>query len=1048
MLYSNELNTEDNLNSSLHIPYFLNFDFYKSNFVKSADNSFILYYTDSILLNIDLQSKKLNWYKQFDKSVRIADVQINSDNQISFIKQQQSHNEIATLSNKNYTEFSELKLKDFIIKHKLIQMDDSSDILLVINDSFQLTLYKDNLLIKNISKNIVQDVNNELIQKENKIINIEYIREQNLILIIFDNGIIAYYEINIFYHEEAYSNDINLEYKNYINLNYNDINQSVYYDIKIITNNYICNNDMKIADDKDKITTLLIICGNKKIINKISSFIYFFKIEEGKFENNNINNNQISFENKEIIDSSIIKSNYNNNENIYNYIFVLFKIVENNIKNKLYYSTEYSNLFHWYNLEQEINDKGFQELENFEDISQAQIFINNIKCFGNNNNNKFSINYLKIGNNIKIIDSKDENRIKNQLEINELINSNNYNDYISYVNSINYNEHDYKIFIENKYNQNYNIDILNNIKDEKIDFFLLNLIANKALFKIKNYLMKRDTLNTNFIFPISLPYTTCKFLFKEIVHKIKRYDERNDYIESLLNILINILKILKNRNRIYNEKLYEGDEKILIKQEWELNSFIFNIECILFIYKIQNLSKKNFDKGFEYGNELKHTFFNIFAFKNKKKEENIIEDKNDDDESQEDMNNQTILEEIKNLHKTYMNCFSEEKLIKIFYILSEVGIKFESFLYYIKFIIFNYYFYCFLYKEGGNNLDNILLYENDYFKTIKPEYESYSKISKALFDFDKNGTNIRIFELIKFLQYIIKENIITNNELNKKLNQEKIIYNLITNLISHEFNDECLSIGNSICSSLTTFDEFNAFLLAILKVKDYPLAYSFINKCLWINLDKHKTNDKIKIFFDSMDYIEIRNLYNNFYEYLIKNKAIDYLFKLSLNFIEIYIFKELCHKKYKQLLIIYHIIIGNVKEAKFFFKEYSKIYNSESQILYANLIKYYELLIGKKQEDETADNKIDALTEGKKLLIKIDEDKQRIYLKDNDMNNEKIDTLFSLSQLSSSIAENQIISGQYLDSRDYNKLPKKLIQKLYDSFKRGFFSDYISDKIN
>ena len=49
--------------------------------------------------------------------------------------------------------------------------------------------------------------------------------------------------------------------------------------------------------------------------------------------------------------------------------------------------------------------------------------------------------------------------------------------------------------------------------------------------------------------------------------------------------------------------------------------------------------------------------------KTKKKEENIIEDKNDDDESQEDMNNQTILEEIKNLHKTYMNCFSEEKLI-------------------------------------------------------------------------------------------------------------------------------------------------------------------------------------------------------------------------------------------------------------------------------------------------------------------------------------------------------------------------------------------------
>ena len=60
--------------------------------------------------------------------------------------------------------------------------------------------------------------------------------------------------------------------------------------------------------------------------------------------------NKISFDNKEIVDSSIFKYQLKNDENdINDFIFVLFKHTNVLNNNKFMYSTEFSDLFHWFN---------------------------------------------------------------------------------------------------------------------------------------------------------------------------------------------------------------------------------------------------------------------------------------------------------------------------------------------------------------------------------------------------------------------------------------------------------------------------------------------------------------------------------------------------------------------------------------------------------------------------------------------------------------------------------------------------------------------------
>ena len=1089
---SNIFQSEENINKTLQIPSLLNFDFNNSKIVLSPDNSFVIFYNESIILNVDLKLKKIKWYQKFPNNEKISDVQISPNNQISFVKHLNTHNEIIVLSNNNYMDYNELKIKDNILAYKIFQNEDSNevnDIILVINDFYQMSIYKDNILQNSAPKNLIRDINNGLIKYNSQILNIEYIPEQKFILFFFDNGLITIYSINN-NEENIYINESIIEYEDFINLNENEDNQYTYYNLNIYKSNYLCENiikeEMDIENNINNInstyfTTFLIICANQKNFNKKKSTIYFLKIENSKFislndNDSNIKYNKIGFDNKEIINASIFKYKINNEENdMSDYIFVLFKQTNNLNNNKFLYSTEFSNLFHWFkldkkNIDNDIdndnnnNDNNFEIFELFEEFPNTHIYINNINL--NQKNRKiFTVSYCKLGE--KIITVEHNNKNINNQNINDLLNSDNYNDYISQLNSINFNEEQFKYNINKKYKDLYDINLdeqifkMNNEYDNlnkddisKLNYFILNLIANQSIFKIKNYLLKRNALNSGFIFPIEQICLTCDFLLNCIKNKIKNDNERNNDIEKLLNIIINILKIMQNRNRAYNDKLFGGEKEIIIEQESIINSMIFDSECILFIYKIQNLYydllNKNDDENINKINDkFGISYYNIFSLsKNVNDNDNDKDNDEDNDYIIEDNVYEKIIDTIKNLHIIYLNLFKKELLDKLFTKKGDTPITLNALLYYIKFVLFNHYFYYVYPKILKNNISEKDLEKSEYFKKILPEYKNYYEISKNLFYLDKNGVGTSLFYLIKFLQYISNEKLIMNKEINKIIPINQIIYEFMKCLNDNKCYNEALTVGNSLFSYLSTFDEFNNYLLCTLELKDYPLAYSFLNNCLLLYYQNIEQEDKIKKFLQSEVYYEIKKMYSIFYEYLIRNKAIDVLFKLPLNFIEIYIFKEFCeeNEKYKEFLIIYYIIIGNINEAKFYFQKYINTNGdneSQSKILYANLIKYYETLMNKKFKNEKVDEIIEKLSTENKFLLKIDdeEEKRIINEKRNIINNDEAG--FSESLMKSSIMENKIISGINSNNEDYNKISTNLINKLSNNLNEKLSSNYL-----
>ena len=1105
---SNILQKDDSINTTLNLPPLLNFDFNHSIPVLSPDNSFVIFYNDSIILNVDLKTKKVKWYQKFENNEKISKVQINSMNQISFIKKLYTHNEIVILSNNNFMDYNELKIKENILEYKLFQnsnSNDSSDMILVVNDYFQISLYKDNILQKSVSNNIINDIQNDLIHHNNKILHIEYIDEQNLILFFIDNGLIVIYSIGNYNSENINSNEEIIEYKHFINLNSNEDNQYIYYNLNIHRNSYVCvnhirnhshkddnmilendNSDKNSSSENNYITTFLTICANQKAFNKRKSSIYFFRIENSKFIsingndidmeeeqninniNNNITYNKINFENKEIMDSSIFKYKIKNDENdMSDYIFILFKNCNNINNNKFLYSTEYSNLFHWFNLDKENNNNNennkFEIFEIFEDFSNSHIYINNINLT-QKKRKIFTVSYCKLGEKIISIEHNNENlNSEENKNMNELLNSNNYNDYLKQLNSINFSQEDFNKSILNKYKNLYEIDLEEGLDDfskddcNKINYFILNLIANQSLFKIKNYILKRNVLNSGFIFPIEHICLTCKFLLKQIKNKLKKDNKKNIVIEKLLNILVHILKIVQNRNRTYKDKLFGGEKEIMIEQESNINSIIFDAECILYILKIQNLyyDLLSDDNEIElinknYGN----LFFNIFSLKKSEKNEDIKISNSDI----EDNFNENILDNLKELHTIYFDLFSEKKLKNLFNPNFGNPITLDALLYYIKFVIYNHYFYCVFPKELKNinkhliSIDEKDLCQSKYFKKILPELKNYFQISKTIYILDYmegNKLEINLNNLIKFLQYISNERLIMNEKINKILPMNKIIYKFIKNLYDMKYYNEAFDVGNSLFSFLSNFDEFNLYLYTILQLKDYPLAYSFINNCLLLYYQKGDNEDKIRKFLESNMYYEIKNIYINFYIYLIENKAIDVLFKIPLNFIEIYIFKEMCeeNEKYKEFLIIYYIMIGNANEAKYYFQKYLNtdgVNESQSKILYANLIKYYEALFNRKHKNEKIDEIIIKLAEENKFLLNIDnEEEKRLINNRKNINSQKYFN-FSKSLLQSSIMENKIISGMNYNAEDYNKISADLISKLSSSFNKNLSSKFLS----
>ena len=115
---------------------------------------------------------------------------------------------------------------------------------------------------------------------------------------------------------------------------------------------------------------------------------------------------------------------------------------------------------------------------------------------------------------------------------------------------------------------------------------------------------------------------------------------------------------------------------------------------------------------------------------------------------------------------------------------------------------------------------------------------------------------------------------------------------------------------------------------------------------------------------------------------------------------------------------------------------------SQSKILYANLIKYYETLTNKKSKNEKVDEIIDKISTENKFLLRINDYEE--IRKNEDREKKMIKDGFSESLMKSSIMENKIITGTNFDIEDYNKISTNLLNKLTSSYNKNLSSNYLS----
>ncbi len=101
--------------------------------------------------------------------------------------------------------------------------------------------------------------------------------------------------------------------------------------------------------------------------------------------------------------------------------------------------------------------------------------------------------------------------------------------------------------------------------------------------------------------------------------------------------------------------------------------------------------------------------------------------------------------------------------------------------------------------------------------------------------------------------------------------------------------------------------------------------------------------------------------------------------------------------------------------------------------------------MNKKFKNDKVDEVIEKLSTENKFLLKIDDQKERIYINKNEDNrNIRNDLGFSQSLMKSSIMENKIISGLNINADDYTNLSTNLMSKISNTFNKNLSSNYLS----
>ncbi len=999
----------------------------------SPDKKFCVFYNHYNLIIVDLVLKKLISKISFNQNERISNVQLLKPDLLLYCKKTE-YSEIVISSLNSLNIYYELKIKENILNYHFTQIDDSGiNYMFVITSNYELIIFQEN-----IEKNryyIIQDIQNSEFIKKFNIEKMEFVKENQILLIFTSNGLILNYAIhknpeNISQIMSSFIELILIDRNNYNNLySYVNVYLNCYICLNKEQNNYFSSENLsENSNNNDEHYCVFVTIAGIK--NKQISFISCYEIENSHLiEKYFIEINEIMF------DSYITKSvTKNSNFDKPNYIFLVTKSYENYVK--FYYGDLYA-------IEKKKNNEDAQlillnqrnDLQNVLKIS----ILNSTSSIRGINEFKIHILYLININEFECFFKNDVVSNKKSIENYENLN---LEDYISLKNNKNA-MNNFNSIIYNKINQ-----IIELNENEFVDFFLISLILKNDLFQIKKYLTLRDQLQLKkFYIENDLIISTCKVLKNNIKKLIETYLTNNNLnnvqINEFLNFekyfknLIEISKIALRRNNNPLREPFVQEEVVSKDQNIEINNELFDLENLYFIIKIlNNYLANNFNKNKQF--YQKNHFFNLFTFYN-----------NDNIHIRNNFENfiKQYFDFSRSLNNVINNYEENDK--------SKKPIDFINLLYYTKFILFNYFYYYL--KYNSNDINNPISFSN--FKGIRNEYTEYSPISEILFNLDNLIENQNIIPLTNFLIKLNQKEIIDqNNIINSILDLSNLNHNLLYLLFSRNYKEDAFLISNNISNYYNNFNDWNIHIKFLLEQKFDNLAYQYIKTCFAIYYLNQDVNDLKKIM-ESPNYNNAKNLYYTLFDYLITHEKIDVLFKLPFTFIEKLILKEFFYenKQYEDLLIIYYLKLGLLSEAKNIFTSYINSSNenifNHSKNLYKNLIDCFEVLDGKvKNKDTHIDSVMNKIkNDENQLFLKVNVEKERNELRNISLQMKGLENPLFIrnknirdSLIESSLRDEEIIEGKK-SNQNINLKTNKLVNEIIESSKRTFgnFNNYI-----
>ena len=999
----------------------------------SPDKKFCVFYNHYNLIIVDLVLKKLISKISFNQNERISNVQLLKPDLLLYCKKTE-YSEIVISSLNSLNIYYELKIKENILNYHFTQIDDSGiNYMFVITSNYELIIFQEN-----IEKNryyIIQDIQNSEFIKKFNIEKMEFVKENQILLIFTSNGLILNYAIhknpeNISQIMSSFIELILIDRNNYNNLySYVNVYLNCYICLNKEQNNYFSSENLsENSNNNDEHYCVFVTIAGIK--NKQISFISCYEIENSHLiEKYFIEINEIMF------DSYITKSvTKNSNFDKPNYIFLVTKSYENYVK--FYYGDLYA-------IEKKKNNEDAQlillnqrnDLQNVLKIS----ILNSTSSIRGINEFKIHILYLININEFECFFKNDVVSNKKSIENYENLN---LEEYISLKNNKNA-MNNFNSIIYNKINQ-----IIELNENEFVDFFLISLILKNDLFQIKKYLTLRDQLQLKkFYIENDLIISTCKVLKNNIKKLIETYLTNNNLnnvqINEFLNFekyfknLIEISKIALRRNNNPLREPFVQEEVVSKDQNIEINNELFDLENLYFIIKIlNNYLANNFNKNKQF--YQKNHFFNLFTFYN-----------NDNIHIRNNFENfiKQYFDFSRSLNNVINNYEENDK--------SKKPIDFINLLYYTKFILFNYFYYYL--KYNSNDINNPISFSN--FKGIRNEYTEYSPISEILFNLDNLIENQNIIPLTNFLIKLNQKEIIDqNNIINSILDLSNLNHNLLYLLFSRNYKEDAFLISNNISNYYNNFNDWNIHIKFLLEQKFDNLAYQYIKTCFAIYYLNQDVNDLKKIM-ESPNYNNAKNLYYTLFDYLITHEKIDVLFKLPFTFIEKLILKEFFYenKQYEDLLIIYYLKLGLLSEAKNIFTSYINSSNenifNHSKNLYKNLIDCFEVLDGKvKNKDTHIDSVMNKIkNDENQLFLKVNVEKERNELRNISLQMKGLENPLFIgnknirdSLIESSLRDEEIIEGKK-SNQNINLKTNKLVNEIIESSKRTFgnFNNYI-----